>query len=539
HPLELALLIAQYLSTSDKRACVLVCKSWYANYVQAIWSTLRLSRRRCFRIHYEDAFRAVLRKHIHHIRYLHWPIIRGIYDNNPFVLEILDIVAQECKNQLLGIEAVVDSQEQMSACLALADANPRLRTLNLHVVLFSHSNFVDFRPELPRLTRKLPQLEHLSLWCGEHPLAWVPQLLDCLPKLKSLALLRDRMRIWRFFKFVQPYPRPTLSTSLPCFQSLQRLALNYVVFDEAFVMLVRRCPNLKELHICNYRLVPGKALIEQLQPSLSRLQSFTLRTWNVPPFSMLPLLQALPAQSLRELNVSITDKPELRFVSDHFSATLVHLTIYLGEYIEHEDLNLIFVRCHNLKSLIVQTFHPVKAQLVIRGEQSGTPYTQPWVCTQLELLRIPLTLDRGGAFSDDKPGYIGGIPIQPNPSGLDVYKMGGEDMSVKTRKKKVPKVGDARKDWVKTERLLMQRLGGLIRLRELDFSTECCFRGTRTNRTCLTWSLENGLVYLAGLSKLERLHRGRGRFLQELPELRWMQQHWPNLHCRSRLHWIS
>ncbi|KAG0237601.1 hypothetical protein BGW42_000428 [Actinomortierella wolfii] len=83
--------------------------------------------------------------------------------------------------------------------------------------------------------------------------------------------------------------------------------------------------------------------------------------------------------------------------------------------------------------------------------------------------------------------------------------------------------------WVEAEQLFMQRLGDLIHLRELDLGTEDCKDIPTKDHTCLTWSLANGLDHLRGLSKLQWLVRGRGRFLQDVKDLEWMKRHWPNL----------
>ncbi|KAF9159797.1 hypothetical protein DFQ26_006183 [Actinomortierella ambigua] len=541
HPPELALLIAQHLTTADQKACTLVCKSWYANYVPIVWSTLRLPPPRRLRADslVTDALArtraAVLRKHVHHIRYLHWPLLRNPKDDNSCEDELYQIVAQECRSQLREIHASIGCQQHFDVYTALVDANPDLQALDIHVDMQTRTHD-DFCFMLARLAPKSPRLQHLSLSCGKLPTSWLVQLLACLPRLKSLHL---RRRWEHFSKASVPGLTciiPTVPSDQISFQSLKRLVLEQETIDDEMVSLLNQCPNLEHLHIRYLGLIKAsQEALDQLQKNLPRLRSCTLRvprgSWMY--YSIETILKALPKQSIRELNILSGPITEMVFVADHFSARLEHLTFHSTPWYDGEfkGLSIILSNCRALKSLVVQSHNPIDVRHQLLGVRPRLFHINRWACTQLEVLRIPLYLDRGDCLTDDPPRHMEDIPIFPEPPGVDAYKMDSDEMGMNIGKKKKGsiKAGKSWRDWVKTERLLMQRLGDLIHLRELDFSTECCRRGKKMNRTCLTWSLENGLVYLAGLSKLERLHRGRGRFLQELPELRWMQQHWPNL----------
>ncbi|KAF9974404.1 hypothetical protein BGZ73_002202 [Actinomortierella ambigua] len=497
HPPELAQQIARHLSSADKKACTLVCKSWYANYIPTLWSTLRLPalRTRADTLDASTKARdkaAILRKFIHHVRYLHWPLFQhppgSIVDQD----ELYQIVAQECKSQLLEIHASIGCQEHLDMYTALVDENPGLQTLDLHVVLYTQTAD-DFRLMLTRFAQKAPRLQELSLSCGTLPAAWMAQLLASLPKLQSLTLRRERESSSAVISSWLINPEPTTSINLLRFESLQRLVLEYAIIDEAMVSLLKQCPNLEQLHIGYLGgISASQEALDKLQSSLPRLRSCTLRrpedTWYSPYFALEPVLKMLPAQSLRELNI--------------LSGSIA-------------------------ESLIVQAHDPIDVRHFLLGERNHNYSMLPWACTQLEVLRIPLILDRSHDQTFAQPRLIGNLPLQPDPDNflIDEFSRGFDNW----RQKKTRKGGERWRDWVKAERQLMRRLGDLVQLRELNFSTECCNRGKKMNRVCLTWSLENGLHYLSGLTKLEKLHRGRGRFMQEEPELRWMQAYWPNL----------
>ncbi|KAF9157755.1 hypothetical protein DFQ26_008398 [Actinomortierella ambigua] len=199
-----------------------------------------------------------------------------------------------------------------------------------------------------------------------------------------------------------------------------------------------------------------------------------------------------------------------------------------------EPLAEFFYQCPRLKSLRVRSQTPFEARYLLRPE--------PWACTDLEELQLPIVLRSQRHWADrarrrqrsqrndgDGDGRDGGGEGATARGGGSIQQNSSpecwEDLLLLGQAEKEA-VAPGRDEREQAEILWMQRLGRLHRLREARFGVEDVGMPSKYTLSCLSWTLSKGLGELGSLTRLQRLDLGEAPLLMDVPEFVFMKKHW-------------
>ncbi|KAG0263401.1 hypothetical protein DFQ27_001794 [Actinomortierella ambigua] len=278
-----------------------------------------------------------------------------------------------------------------------------------------------------------------------------------------------------------------------------KLAFSGVIGATGLAPLLLRCPNLTHLDFGGVRALD----IPTLQVLVSRnllywLTSLTIGRYAYDGTAQL-ILQALGrTQRLRRLCLGNPTEPTLEVLSKHHGQHLEQLTLVDFNCAAVSPM-VVLATCTALKTFVITSMQgmPLDVRKVV---------DQPWACTQLESLKMPLSLE-----------------LRSNQALLA--------QEGRRRAAKVDNISDndARmlSEWREAEMALMERLGTLTQLRELRLMARK--KSRLTSGDSMSWRLTTGLDRLQDLDRLEVLDLGLRPYVQTMREFQWMKEHWTSL----------
>ncbi|KAF9164727.1 hypothetical protein DFQ26_001120 [Actinomortierella ambigua] len=277
---------------------------------------------------------------------------------------------------------------------------------------------------------------------------------------------------------------------------LKRLCLLRIGGLSGIGSILSRCPNIE--HICFDGSYANAHSITDVLPSgvFSRLTSLSFQCAGSEAWP--GLLAVLPPHQLRNLSINCINLPMVLNILECQCMSLEHLDLSCS--ITCECYMAIFTKCVALKTL---KLNMPEDQL----DDLRFIIFQPWGCTLLEELELPLMLSR--SFT-----------------GFQLQKLAA------LMKTEVPAVTDGAMldrlvDWGQAQDIFMERLGTLTRLRRLVLSGQS--RVASKTAAYISWRLDSGLSRLQNLDRLEVLHLGRQQYFQGVDELQWMKRNFPRL----------
>ncbi|KAF9970331.1 hypothetical protein BGZ73_006966 [Actinomortierella ambigua] len=206
------------------------------------------------------------------------------------------------------------------------------------------------------------------------------------------------------------------------------------------------------------------------------------------------ILEALRSQTVRNIRIEVLGDGTFLSIAQYHAHHVAHLYLTtLGP--EGSSLSVILAQCPGLRTLKVDLVWFGVGLIDIRhliGE--------PWKCTLLEELELPITLDRRC-----KEASLKNIAADEKEDLAKTSKM---------------------VEWQQAEAVFMKRLGSLTRLRRLNLHGRF---DRKSKPSEMSWQLKTGLGHLQHLDRLETLILVFQKYFQGIPEFQWMKQHFKSL----------
>ncbi|KAF9162485.1 hypothetical protein DFQ26_003507 [Actinomortierella ambigua] len=593
HLPELRVHISRFLDLTDLKTCMLVCKAWHTDFQPSVWefAVLNFLRQRLLTDELLDIREKSIKKNARWIRHLTLPHVRHMNSVRKILdllkahctaLLALDLSVQQHQQHLQQRQSSFAWDTWDTYYLGLLANNPKLQRVRLRFVpatTVANAEVPVMQHNMHLVLATLQHLHTLEL-DGVMPLQSILVILQSCPSVTHLVIHAPRRGLYYGDEDPGPhhnqppalhtlhtllYPPPSSSSSGPLLQPpsttlpplkdlpttlpLRQLEISGPCNDHALGLLLDRCPSLHSLRLGLVHPQASLGLCAGLAEGLIRLTSLRLGSHRMDTSAFLKILGCLPEHRLREVNLMWAGEEALRELVDRQARSLevlqatasrnptgaltgvgtggaeggagssavvgasssVAATQTVVGAIEDEGWALAYIlaRCHRLRRLTFVTERAVEGRLLLG---------RPWTCRELEYLDVSLTLDR--------------------------HCKNGRWMHVGSWEKQ--KVAPGKTELEQAEALLMQRLGQLTQLRQLILPGKTTmgwqqrqddlYRGRRRqlkqfllDKEGLTWSLANGLKYLAGLVRLEILRFGSQPLPLGIQELEFLKQAWRNL----------
>ncbi|KAF9353792.1 hypothetical protein BGX26_008436 [Mortierella sp. AD094] len=476
---EIAVAMSHHLEHGDLFNCVLVDSSWFQVFTPCLWRTVQYSKftwgkRRIFAT--EDAI-VTNSQHIRDIRSDHFPLFTALLKNCTHLHHIF--VRRSCKSYLKkyawmdeiffpaigrnqGLETLVikcfpepksPDENYLSLFKRLLEPLRYLTTLHLTISTeVEHSAFMYLAGLTKQLRRLYISLKSIS----------IKSEADDQNRMDTLAgqtQLKDfRLESFRPFA-IDLYLIPILKIS-PELETLQVPNFDLTSADQLTSIIRRYCPKLCHIGLdqCGYSFTE-----ESIADIIDSCRTSGLRSF----YSY--VLSGTQLQVMRQLCANGT--------------SLVSVKIVVVGLEQFKMVQEILASCPNLQELSIDE----------NGDDDDSGnfevreiLKKPWVCTNLELFRIPLSRIYGS--------------------------IGGEESE------------DLVKDY---HRDLYTQLAKLTRLQELKVDSSIWYKGKC--QTSPRFSLESGLELLGELKELRLLSLNYMVNDTQRQELEWMCEHWPKL----------
>ncbi|KAK3806675.1 MAG: hypothetical protein J3Q66DRAFT_445264 [Benniella sp.] len=494
---ELRRHIAQYLDFDTLKAFSVVCKAWYLDARQILWSCFKCRvRQQCPASPEEytlwlDTIRknAISFRHICYVEY-----------REPLAPEIRDILLGQC-------HSVVSIRMDISA-------------------RHFQGPFCHWEETLrPLIEQNRATMRYLELHWNEYlPMTFLPGLLASLPHLRSFELFTNPMMVENVFPILDACP-----------SSLERLALHIpptegITLDEEDSVNhpdYTSIPPIATPLRLKYFSMPYFDIQGSMEEILSRLAGHSLQEfridaayclqisstvrdalWRLTSLHMkdlqsgaeraLPgILEAIHPHQLRRVIVDNMTRECIAKLIEMQHQSLETLNVQLGNG-HTGGLADILATCGRLKRLTFSGQPFVNIQTLIDPQK-------PWVCTELEVFEGRFGLCLPGDYRDlDRLGF-------------------NKSVDVKTSRR--------------IEDQFMHRLGQLTNLRCLAqniSSSSAVYQQLQHDgmkQRTVEWSLASGLEHLHGLVNLRTfkvLQKGPRKWIG-VPEMMFIKQHWHSL----------
>ncbi|KAF9155503.1 hypothetical protein DFQ26_009715, partial [Actinomortierella ambigua] len=493
---ELNAMVARQMSSQDRHACALVSQAWYAAYNPLAWSTFlvkKLPSTEDATVHTSSghsdsepdplcrtcSWRHAIIKNSRHIRNL----VFHVLPKDSLLGEFLDLLSERCTLlKSIKYPSYALGSRRWPSFGDMVDRNPQLKSLTTNVLeclkqslVLSNLRILDANMRLSIddfqcLMDAFPRLEeiHFSLSHSDH---------SRLGDVEAGMERRDQTQ-------TQPPP-------------LKELYLSHMDGAADWGALLARCPNIEFLHITGLRVIQTsfhKTTFDLLNSGiLSRLTSLS---FEYTADSIVTLfLAALPPHQLQSLRMGHNTMSVVPIVAERHSQRLEHLVLAL-DIGTMKPLMAVLAKCSALKTLQV-------TPITIGGRfDLRQIIEQPWTCTLLETLDIPIWLPHSRLEANSRPS------------------------EVTTEPSKTTCLADSLKDPIQAECVFMERLGQLTRLRHLVLSGRP--HGQREVND-MSWRLPAGLDQLHGLKRIQVLELGYRLYDQGIAELEWMKANFTSL----------
>ncbi|KAF9971002.1 hypothetical protein BGZ73_006109, partial [Actinomortierella ambigua] len=202
---------------------------------------------------------------------------------------------------------------------------------------------------------------------------------------------------------------------------------------------------------------------------------------------------------IRDLRLHGPHPKSLSVIAKRYDQHLQHLVLTSIDCDIQSPITL-FAQCSALKTLTIRAI----------GESAFNLkklIDQPWACTQLEELEMPITLEQR-------------LPRRSTSSRGEgensEHMVGAETKKILAELEQI-------------ETAFMERLGCLTQLRRLALHPRRKTEYAKTRMDLMVWRLTAGFGHLQGLSRLGVLDLGYRSPTPGIHEFEWMKQHWTSL----------
>ncbi|KAF9168259.1 hypothetical protein DFQ26_000088 [Actinomortierella ambigua] len=365
--------------------------------------------------------------------------------------------------------------------------NPRIKSLSTY--------------KIACLQQSMAVLSHLAKldFRGELGAQDVVSVLEAFPRLQELSISGDIIDLQRLAVSdisTEEEDRSRWHSPLSSSPSLKRLSMLSGARADISPIL-ERCPNLEWLQFPGMQTIWDATLNVLRSGLFSRLTTLScvcLR--DADEFER--VLQAIPHLQLRNVSLCDPAASTIQALAKYHGQRLERLNLLYLLSIPENPLVVALSQFPALKSLIMETLSLYCTRLKLPDLRELI--NQPWSCSQLEHLDIPVTLERQQDAHIDA-GEENGTPLSQSDPAVA--------------------------EWEQAQTLFMERLGALTRLRQIQLWGY--WKGRYQPGCDVTWRLSAGLGKLQGLRHLEGLYLGYPQHKLEITELQWMKQHFVRL----------
>ncbi|KAF9975106.1 hypothetical protein BGZ73_001367 [Actinomortierella ambigua] len=328
-----------------------------------------------------DAWQETVGKHVHWVRHVFGDELSG-------VLCKLAAILLKHSRDLKSMHIWVRDKADIVLWIQLIELNPRLQVIEFPTMSKPVSDM-----ERSRLVEALSchgRLRRFELACAV-PLSFLYQLLETCSSLLELSVhhVVNSMDVQQDAQAEGRQHSEEISRTF----ALRRLDVYAYFARPAVAELLLRTPTLESLGLINigigYCDIVARVIQEGRLPMLSELTlkpSRVLGALERLTHAMEPLMRAIPPQQLQSIKFdTLGDVPMDNLLSVH------------GQFLEwirfahfpgHSALTSVFFECPRLKELVVEN-HLSGDFVEIRDL-----LFEPWVCKDLEILSVPIGVDR-------------------------------------------------------------------------------------------------------------------------------------------------
>ncbi|KAG0239916.1 hypothetical protein BGW41_007399 [Actinomortierella wolfii] len=519
--------IAQYLDQPTLKTCALLNRAWHEEFQPLVWRTFRFTslQRRPLT---EEGMQSI-QKNAHWMRKLCAHYLDD-YSRIPTTLHAT--LAHRCQS-LVVVDIIFASDPEWLLYMALISVNTKLRRIHLRN-RHGYKQFIRAE-QLSWILARHSELQLLTI-DGSVSVATLHQILCAVPSLDEIHISRDMAPIPPSTppsfvsntstiassvanqdnnSTITATPSSTVdsdNTTATTFR-LKQFTIEDSCEDPALAAVLAKCPNLEALRIPNMTEGVSTELCKVLKcGALPHLRRLTLSADKMQHSLHSAIIDSFPQNQLRHVAIYTASTKEVLRLIDRHHDSLEDVYVRLDE---HHALIDFLSRCHRLRQLSIDGDRLVDVRYLLE---------RPWICKQLEIFDVAVGVDRHCKdatllrhASNEKRAVAyrkGGIRSNSTGGGNPTESNDGGDIP--------------RQEWEQAEVVFMQRLGDLTCLQQIEKATDNFFR-PKTSHMDLSWQLTNGLVYLARLSKMERIHLGCEPKHFGEAELEFMKAHWPQL----------
>ncbi|KAG0259849.1 hypothetical protein DFQ27_003838 [Actinomortierella ambigua] len=545
---ELWLLVVEYLDCDARKACAVVCKSWYPIMQPLVWERLHLWD------HWSDTQRYSSGEAARRLSFAKYgQCIRHVAFKTPFVvsMETYKTLLSACRS-LTTLEALVYQPDEWCIYMHMVRVNTALQEIKVRAVSITHYLF-DGR-ELPSVLDGHSRLRRLVLGIGvcEVSTKVLTLIINACPRLEDLEVheqIRPHVDVPRtaggYFvsnyleqhqRLQLPLPPPPLPQLLSPGQvanhSLKRFCARYSCRDEELgLFLIQSCgTSLTRLELSAMQEPALQAfcttVLAHAAKVLPSLAHFGLKiTCLEPHVTCSPLIEALPRRWVHSLALGSLPSAQIhRLINDQYD-TLQELALDFTSLPQQATIGeIILARCPHLRRLQNTGIKLVDARYLL---------VQPWVCNKLEVLNVNLGLYW---YSNDQMLTRITTKLVAEAASKEHIQMPEANTKEKKENKKQKQQGNGDNDdddldrWGIVEKIFMERLGQLRHLRVVNIFGGVSALSNDGDVGELTWTLVYGLEHLAHLSRLQKIGISCTECTEDgISELEFMKAHWPRL----------
>ncbi|KAG0263399.1 hypothetical protein DFQ27_001792 [Actinomortierella ambigua] len=391
---------------------------------------------------------------------------------------------------------------------ALIDQNPGIQKLSTNKVYCLQKAFV------------LSGLRSLSISEGLSTQD-VACLLTTFPLLEELVLREAFSGSSKLVDNEQQHPITDDSTVKQKPSALKHLSVRGMNTLDELTTILERCPKLQSIY-SQFTLDRHDKATKILPPDF--LSDVSLIFRDSDSESIQQVLKVFAYQQILTLALDITSADIFHCIAQNHSRRLQRLVVSCHNV--PETLLIILAECVGLKTLravngrveSVASIPPLDFSIKTPRISSNpldprALITRPWVCVDLEILEMPLALNRRSSVIVPDQMVVSKMTTMATTSD-------GSDVGSSCTKPGVS-------EWQKAERLFMRQLAALTQLRRLILPNGS-WSGLKTD-TDMSWRIPTGLEQLKTLKRLEVLDVSGRQYVQGIPEFRWMKANWTSL----------
>ncbi|KAF9907108.1 hypothetical protein EC991_011326 [Linnemannia zychae] len=494
--------LAEYLYFSSLKKCAVICKSWHKFFQPLVWRSLTISS--YYLPHWDQDRLDSFAKNAQWIKVLHY---RSQSNKVDFPKRGEEILIAHCRS-LVSLKAWVSSGSTWVLFKRLIYLNQGLRNVELSPDDWGHTydGHEHFRALEPNLHRALGWQSHLRrLVIGSYTaMPTFMKVISTCPLLEELVFTQslfpsdsqgrcqtegyDPQELTYYERDAEylnlSLEKATYSVDGASTFSLKHIELQRPCSDPQLVNLLVRCPHLTTLCLYHMRRQTCLRIGEKIrQGSFPNFTTYRLSdSWTSDECN--EIVHATPSSQLREIKLPKMDPMKVQILIERQLENLEVFEVRMSSDMQHVVHITLLTKCSRLRVLRILG---VAADIRCLIESK-----QPWNCPELEELVMSVRIGRS----------------QSGQQNMELDEI----------------------EAIRVETEFLSRVGELTKLRKVHLRDQ---KGVQW----LTWNRATALSLLAGLTQLRELDLGEEasyRFQQGIPELEFMQEHWPHLNSLVR-----